>query len=52
MQISQELDEEYLDISIENNHLLIKGHREKKDEIKTATQHHLERSLPRTLVFP
>ncbi len=38
------VDEKDLDISIENNHLVIKGHREKKYEVKTATEHRVERS--------
>ena len=38
------VDEKDLDISIENNHLVIKGHREKKYEVNTATEHRVERS--------
>lgn len=38
------VEEKDLDISIESNHLVIKGHREKKEEMKNATQHRIERS--------
>jgi HSP20 family molecular chaperone IbpA len=38
------VEEKDLDITIENNHLVIKGHREKKDEMKNATEHRIERS--------
>jgi HSP20 family molecular chaperone IbpA len=39
------VEEKDLDISVENNHLVIKGHREKKIEMKNATEHRLERSF-------
>jgi HSP20 family molecular chaperone IbpA len=38
------VDEKDLDISVENNHLVIKGHREKKYEVNNATEHRIERS--------
>ena len=38
------VEEKDLDISIENNHLIIKGHREKNYEIQNATEHRIERS--------
>lgn len=38
------VEEKDLDISIENNHLVIKGHREKKHEVKNSTEHRIERS--------
>ncbi len=38
------VEEKDLDISIENNHLIIKGHREKSFEMKNATEHRIERS--------
>lgn len=38
------VEEKDLDISIENNHLIIKGHREKSYEVKNSTQHRIERS--------
>ena len=38
------VEEKDLDVSIENNHLVIKGHREKNVEVKNATQHRIERS--------
>lgn len=39
-----EVEEKDLDISIENNHLIIKDHREKSYEVKNSTQHRIERS--------
>jgi HSP20 family molecular chaperone IbpA len=39
------VDEKDVDISIENNHLVIKGHREKKYEVNNATEHRIERSF-------
>jgi len=38
------VEEKDLDISIENNHLVIKGHREKNYESNSATEHRVERS--------
>ena len=38
------VEEKDLDISVENNHLVIKGHREKKYEVNNATEHRIERS--------
>jgi len=38
------VEEKDLDISIENNHLVIKGHRAKNYEVKNSTEHRIERS--------
>ena len=38
------VEEKDLDISVENNHLVIKGHREKNYEVQNATEHRVERS--------
>jgi HSP20 family protein len=38
------VEEKDLDISVENNHLVIKGHREKNYESNNATEHRIERS--------
>ncbi len=38
------VDENDLDISVENNHLVIKDHREKNYEVQNATEHRIERS--------
>jgi len=38
------VDEKDLDITVENNHLVIKGHREKNYELNNATEHRIERS--------
>jgi HSP20 family molecular chaperone IbpA len=38
------VEEKDLDISVENNHLVIKGHREKSYESNNATEHRIERS--------
>jgi HSP20 family protein len=38
------VEEKDLDISVENNHLVIKGHREKNYEVNNTTEHRIERS--------
>jgi HSP20 family protein len=38
------VEEKDLDISVENNHLVIKGQREKKYESNSSTEHRIERS--------
>lgn len=38
------VEEKDVDISIENNHLVIKGQREKKFEMSNSTEHRIERS--------
>lgn len=38
------VEEKDLDISVDNNHLVIKGHREKNYEVHNATEHRVERS--------
>lgn len=38
------VEEKDVDVSVENNHLVIKGHREKKYEVNNATEHRVERS--------
>jgi HSP20 family protein len=49
------VEEKDLDISIDNNHLVIKGHREKNYEVHNATEHRVERnygSVQRSIRLP
>ena len=38
------IKQEDLDISVENHHLIIKGHREKNYDVENSTSHRVERS--------
>ena len=38
------VDEADLDVSIENHHLVIKGHRERNYDVENSTSHRIERS--------